>query len=424
MRILALTHTYPRHKGDTNGPFVRFLMDELAARGHDVRVLTAWDAGFDPRELETDRALDGTPRARLSLFRYAPFDSWHQLGYSRTIKADVKLKPLMLLLAPLLILSSFVALLRAARRFRPDLIQAHWFLPNAFTAGLVSWFTGIPVVATLHGSDVFVAEKGFPFSLMSRVACHRVSRLTSCSPELRDRICALGLERERSHVIPYAADPGLLEREADPAAARMLRAQYLESAQGPVLLALGRLVYKKGFDILLEALPAVLARHPGLKLVIAGEGDLEQDLKQQAEQLGIRQSVVFPGRLLREEIGPHMACCDLFLMPSVIDSAGNVDGLPNVILEAMASARAVVASDVAGIPLAVRHGVTGLLAAPGDAAALSAAVLEALSKPDRLLQWGKAGRTRVETELNWASIAARYEQVFAAMVNKFPEEGS
>lgn len=412
MRILALTHTYPRFPSDTNGPFVRFLMDELAARGHDIRVLTAHDTGFSQEELGQDLDSRGRRRARLSTYRYAPREDWHILGYSRTIHQDVRLKARMLLLSPLLILAGQRALLQAARDFKPDVLHAHWFLPNAYMAAGTARSLGLPLVATLHGSDVFVAEKGWPFSHLSRVAVKATTRLTSCSPELRDRICALGLPRGRSHVIPYAADPGLLEREIDPAATTATRARLLDGAPGPLLTALGRLVWKKGFHILLEALPTVVKAVPGLRVAIAGEGDLEETLRAQARNLGLDRVVVFPGRLGREEIGPFMAAGDVFTMPSVHDSAGNVDGLPNVILEAMAARRPVVASDVAGIPLAVRDGESGLLARPKDVADLARALIQALAPNAPRAVWGAAGRALVEAELNWPAIAARYETVY------------
>ncbi|MCA9785815.1 MAG: glycosyltransferase, partial [Candidatus Cloacimonetes bacterium] len=319
LKILALTHTYPRYPGDTNGPFVEFLMEELAARGHSVRVLTAWDP-----ELQLERP---GRRVRLLAFRYAPVDSWHRLGYSRTIEADVRLKRTLLLLAPLLILAGTWRLWREVRRERPDLLHAHWFLPNGCMAGLVSWLTRVPLVSTLHGSDVFVAEKGFPYSLMRRIAVRATDRLTSCSPELRDRICHLGFPRERSHVIPYAADPSLLGPAPTEEVVAAERTRWLAGADGPLLVALGRLVYKKGFDVLLRALPTVCKAHPGLRLVIGGEGDLEQELKTLARESGVEDRVSFAGRLLRDRIAPLMAAADLFVMPSVRDRAGNIDGL-------------------------------------------------------------------------------------------------
>ena len=110
-----------------------------------------------------------------------------------------------------------------------------------------------------------------------------------------------------------------------------------------------------------------------------------------------------------------MAAADLFVMPSVRDRAGNIDGLPNVILEAMALARPVVATRVAGIPLAVIHGHNGLLVPEKDPEALARALVEALSQPERLHAWGQASRALIEERLNWPVLAARYEQVFGQL---------
>ncbi len=416
LRILSLTHTYPRFAGDTNGPFVEFLMEELAARGHQVRLLTAWDPEFELQRPER--------RVDVRCYRYAPRESWHVLGYSRTIRADVSLKAGMLALAPLMITAGTRRLRQEVSDFRPDLLHAHWFLPNGYMAAKVARDSGLPLLATLHGSDVFVAEKGFPYSHMSRVTNSTLGRLTSCSPELRDRICRLGFPRERSHVIPYAADPRMVGLHVDPMEARALRRKHgLEAAQ-PLLFALGRLVYKKGYEYLLRAMPRILEALPEARLVIGGEGDLEDELKGLCRELGIEQRVQFIGRLLRDAIPAWLAACDLFVMPSIKDRAGNIDGLPNVILEAMAMGRAVVASGVAGIPLAVREGQNGLCVPQKDAPALAAAVIRACEDPERLRRWGAESRALIDSELNWPTVASRYEQVYKNLLADHAETSS
>ena len=413
LKLLALTHTYPRFAGDTNGPFVEFLMNELAARGHEVTVLTAWD-----RELNT-RCEPEPGKVRLLAYRYAPCDAAHILGYSRTIKADVKVKGAMLALAPLMIEIGTRRLLRLAREIKPDVIQAHWFLPNGYMAVRVGRALGIPVVATLHGSDVFVAEKGFPYSYMTRVTNRGISRLTSCSPELRDRICRLGFPTEYSHVIPYAADPEMLQRGPDPEAAQQARIRLGLQDCYPLVFALGRLVYKKGFEYLIRAMPALIEKQPGAHLVIGGEGDLHAELTALCRSLGIEEQVHFVGRLLRDQIPPLMAASDIFVMPSIKDRVGNIDGLPNVILEAMALHKPVIASNVAGIPLAVGDGKNGRLVAQKDPQALAEALIDAAADRDRLHNWGLESRRRIEEELNWGVIADRYEQVFRDTITQF-----
>jgi glycosyltransferase involved in cell wall biosynthesis len=110
-------------------------------------------------------------------------------------------------------------------------------------------------------------------------------------------------------------------------------------------------------------------------------------------------------------------------MPSVRDARGNVDGLPVVVLEAMAAGKPVVASDLAGLPLAVADGATGLLVPPGDPGALAAAVGALLADPERARRLGAAGRRRVEEELNWSAIAAVHDRLYRRAVAERREEG-
>ncbi len=141
-----------------------------------------------------------------------------------------------------------------------------------------------------------------------------------------------------------------------------------------VVFAAGRLVRKKGFEVLLEATAELLRRGNPVELVIAGKGDLEKELSERAQALGIRSQVKLAGNVERSALPRHFAMADAVVVPSVRDEAGNVDGLPNVLLEAMASAKAIVATNVAGIPEALRAGREGLLVAEKDPAGIADAL--------------------------------------------------
>ncbi|HUP27878.1 MAG TPA: glycosyltransferase, partial [Chloroflexia bacterium] len=146
----------------------------------------------------------------------------------------------------------------------------------------------------------------------------------------------------------------------------------------------------------------------------AGGGDLEGRLRELVHQLGVEKSVLMPGWVARDKLPLYFSGCDLFVLPSVVDQQGNVDGLPNTLLEAMASARPVVATDVAGIPLAVRDGVNGLLVPEKQPGELSAAINLLLRAPELRHRYGEASRARVETELNWETTARTFIGLFAA----------
>jgi glycosyltransferase involved in cell wall biosynthesis len=208
-------------------------------------------------------------------------------------------------------------------------------------------------------------------------------------------------------VVPGALDP-------IPGARANLRHRLGLAAETPLVLALGRLVYKKGFTYLIEAAPAILAAHPAARLVIAGGGDLAEELQQQVAALGLGGRVLLPGPVARDLVPLYFSGADVFVLPSVVDQRGNVDGLPNALLEAMASGAAIVASDVAGVPLAVHDGENGLLVPQKTPEALAQAVIRLLDSPDLRARYGAASRTRIEQDLNWPHVAEMFEQLYEA----------
>ena len=404
MRVAVLAHSFPRFPGDTHGPFVQRLSEELARRGHEVHVLVPWDS-----ELAPDPA---SPLAVHS-FRYVLPDRWHRLGYSRTLRRDVGMKTAAWLLAPLYFVFAERALRRLIRERGIELVHAHWILPNGFVAARAAGAAGVPYAVTLHGSDVFMAERAAPLAAMARRALAGAAHVTSCSADLRDRLLALagGAGADRVLLVPNGTDLGA---PPDAAASAAVEARLGPAAVGggPLVVAVGRLVDKKGFGILLEAAPAILAGRPDARLAIGGGGDLEAPLRRRAAELGIAGRVVFPGPLSHPEALALIARAEVFVMPSLRDERGNVDGLPIVVLEAMAAGRPVVASDVAGLPLAVADGETGLLVPERDPAALATAVGSLLADPGRARRLGEAGRSRIERELNWAAVAEIHDRLY------------
>lgn len=403
MRVAVLAHSFPRFPGDTHGPFVKDLCEALARRGHEVFVLVPFD-----RELRADP----TTPLHISSFRYAWPDRLHILGYSRTLRRDVGMKLGALLLSPLYFWFAERALLRLVERERIELIHAHWLLPNGFVAYRVHRRTGVPFAATLHGSDVFMAEKSRLLGRMAARAAASSSYVTSCSADLRDRVLALGgVPADRVLLLPNGTHlPDLAARTSG------LLARHGVDANDELVVAVGRLVDKKGFRYLIAAMPQILARAPRARLVLGGGGDLSASLEAQARELGVAARVTFTGMLSHPEVLELVANAAVFVMPSVRDEGGNIDGLPIVVLEAMAAGKPVVGTDLAGLPLAVIDGETGLLVAEKDSLALARAVVSLLADPVRAREMGARGRTRVERELNWEEIAARHDALLRAAV--------
>ncbi len=366
-------------------------------RGGDrVTVLAPHAAGLPERWQEGG--------VEVQTFRYAP-EGAERLGYGRSLEADERVKGAALLVAPLYALAARRAVARLLARRRFDLFHAHWLVPNAVAAP--GRPRRVPLAVGLHGSDVFLAERRL-LGPAVRHTLRRTALLTSCSPELIERVCALGYPAARARVIPYGVD-ALSFSPGNPNGADWRRRLGVPQA-APLLLGVGRMATKKGFQVLLEAAPAVLGAHPTAHLVLAGGGDLLPRLRKAAAPWPGR--IHFPGSVAHDELPSLYRAADLFVLPAVHDARGNVDGLPNVILEAMASGLPVVSTRVSGIPLAVEHGETGLLVAEGSASELAAALGNLLAAPERRRAMGEAGRRKVERELTWDAVAARYRAAY------------
>ncbi|HZI64758.1 MAG TPA: glycosyltransferase family 4 protein, partial [Thermoanaerobaculia bacterium] len=303
------------------------------------------------------------------------------------------------------------ALTRLLRRERIDLVHAHWILPNGYIAARAARRAGARYAVTLHGSDVFMAERSRLFGRLARRALRDAAYVTSCSAELRDRLLRVGGAE-------HAAKVHLVANGTDPLPVRVGGGGWRErlgiAPGAPLVVAAGRLVDKKGFDVLLEAAPDLRRRWPAVRIVIGGGGDLLAPLRDRARVLEVADTVSFTGGLPHAEMLELIAAADLFVMPSVRDRRGNVDGLPVVVLEAMAASKPVVASDVSGLPLAVQHGATGLLVPERDPRALAEAMAGLLADPARARRLGEAGRRRVEEELNWSEIARQHDELLRA----------
>ena len=403
LQLLFLTQTYPRFEGDTAGPFIRDLARGLVRGGDRVTVLTPHAegvaAGWDDGGVE------------VVSFRYAP-ERREVLGYGRSLEADERVKGAAALAAPLYALAARRAVRRQLGRRRFDLVHAHWIVPNGIVAAAAGPLVGenrVPLAIGLHGSDVFLAEK-VGVRTFARWALSRARLLTGCSPELVDRVRALGFPAERSRVIPYGVDVAAFSPAPE---RRSLWRRRLGIPDGaPLLLGVGRMATKKGFQVLVEVLPALLAEFPELRVVLAGGGDLLERFREAVRPWG--GQVHLPGPVLRDTLPDLYRAADLFVLPAVHDGKGNVDGLPNVILEAMASGLPVVASGISGIPLAVEDERTGLLVAERDPAALLGALRRLLADPAAARSMGERGRRKAEAELTWDAVAARYREGYLA----------
>jgi glycosyltransferase involved in cell wall biosynthesis len=344
--------------------------------------------------------------------------SLNVFGYAAAMHADVAVRWQAFAVAPLALVSGWWKTLRVAQKRRATVLHGHWVVPGgaiARRATEVLRRTGrdLPLVVSLHGSDVFMAERHPLARRSARGVFARAAWVTACSDDLRHRAAALGADAARMETLPYGVD---LDRFAPDAQARGDVRRQHGIGDAPLVFAVGRLVRKKGFEYLIDAARDLHRRHPALRVVIAGDGDLYGELSARGAAAGAtpegRPTVQLIGARPQPEIARWLAAADVAVIPSVRDDAGNVDGLPNTALEALASATPVVATTAGGLPQVIDDGVDGRLVGERDVQALAHAIDDVLSSDDRGRRLGDAARARMGRDFSWSAVAARFEAIY------------
>jgi glycosyltransferase involved in cell wall biosynthesis len=405
--VVMVTSSYPRFPGDVVGTFMEPIARGVAARGHEVHVVAPWHPSVVRAPQE-----DGI---HFHYYRYVPPGLPHTFGYAGALKADVTFRASAIAAAPLAVAAGIRAARRVSRQAGATILHGHWVVPGGFMARLAAG-SAVPLVVSLHGSDVYVAEKHALAGRAARGVFTAAAWVTACSADLRDRAIAIGAAPARTEVLPYGVDTSRFA--PDPQARRALRGRFGLADEAPIVFTAGRLVRKKGFEYLIDALPRVLATHAGAHLVIAGGGDLESDLRARAAQAGVGAIVHFLGSVAQSEMPALLAAADVIAVPSIRDDAGNVDGLPNVVMESLSSATPMVATTAGGIGAVVDDGRTGFLVAERDAEALAGAVTRLLGDPALRARVGDAARQEVCLRYTWERFAARLEAIFDLAVGR------
>lgn len=310
-----------------------------------------------------------------------------------------------------------------ARQIRPDLLHAHSPVLNAIPALKVGRRLGIPVVyevrafwedaAVDHGTTT---EGSLRYRLTRRLETHALRRadhvFTICEG-LRSDIVARGIPSTKVTVIPNAVDIDAFEPGGAPDEALKAR---LGLASCTVVGFIGSFYAYEGLDLLLDALPAMLAERPEVRLLLVGGGPQDAALKAQAQRLGLQDRVVFTGRVPHAEVQRYYDLVDVLAYPRHSMRLTELV-TPLKPLEAMAQGRLLVASDVGGHRELIRDGETGVLFQAGRADALAQAVVGLLGRRDDWPRLRANGRRFVETERNWRVSASHYVAPFTRLVD-------
>jgi glycosyltransferase involved in cell wall biosynthesis len=277
-----------------------------------------------------------------------------------------------------------------------ELIHSHLAYAGIWGA-LISWQTGVPLVASLHVSPA--EDAGFKERIRRKLLVallnRHASRVVVVSAALaEDWRRETSLKPEKLAIVRN----GIALTPFVPGAGEDVRAELGLPAADPVVMTVSVLREKKGIDILLRAAAVLLRTIPSCRIVIVGDGPSRGRLEKLAAGLGVKDAVVWTG--FRRDIGRLLSAADLFVLPTLGDA------FPTAVIEAMAAAKPVVASDVGGVPEII-DSATGMLVPPGDEAALAEAIVSALGNREWRENAGRAGKRKAAAELSAAAWVER-----------------
>lgn len=367
MRILLLNSEYPPIGGGAGNASAN-LAGCLAKMGHEVTVLTSRFGNLPHREEKGNLTVIRIPSLRRRQDRSGALEQ-----------------------AVFIVSASFFSL-RLIPQTKPDVTLAFFGVPSGVVALLLKLMQGIPYVVSLRGGDV-PGFRPYDFGVyhkliapLLRLVWRNASAITANSSGLRELALAFD-SRYTIHVIPNGVDLEFYKTET-------------RNDKAAHLLSVGRVVHQKGFDLAMHALS-------GLKDLewewhVAGDGPQMSFLTSLASDLGIADRVHFLGWQSRTQLSEQYRWANLFLFPS------RHEGMPNAVLEAMASGLPVIASRIAGNEELVMDGVTGLLVPAESIAALRGALQNMISDAPLRARMGQASRERVERYFSWENVARQY----------------
>jgi glycosyltransferase involved in cell wall biosynthesis len=390
LKILLVTHNFPRRADDMAGAFLLALARGQQALGHEVRVVAPHAAGLAGRE-----TVGGVEVVR---YRYGP-DEQETLAYAGTMHEQA----LRSWSARWRLLQFIRAGRRAVRRecaaFQPDVVHVNWWVPGGFAVWPAN-AGGRPVVLTSHGTDLFLLDRFPAARRLAGPIFRSAAEVTVISTPLVDRVARLGVPRERITVLP-------MPLTAD----RFTHAPPHERDQGRMLFV-GRLIERKGAEFAIRAVAELRRKGRGVRLTLVGDGADRPRLEALVKELGLFGVVELAGALPHDAVAEHYRTASVLLMPAVTDWKGEQEGFGMVLVEAMASGLPVVATRSGGIPDVVIDGATGLLVPERDPEALATAATRLLDDPALAQRLAAAAGATLEARFAPDAIARGYEAVY------------
>ena len=380
LHVLFVTHAFPRYAGDAAGSFILRLARALREQAVRTTVVAPHAPGLAPRDRVGD--ID------VVRFRYAPA-SLETLAYTGTMAEQVGSSWTARAALASLVAAGFWSTVRRRRELRPSLLHAHWWFPSGVIGAVLTRLAPIPMVTTMHGSDVRLARTAAPARSGFRWVMRRSRAATTVSRWLAEQAQAMNPTMPAPRVAPMPAATDLFFPRGDRSTDR--------------LLFVGRLNAQKGIEVLLRAMAEI--RHD-VALDVVGTGDDAAALRTLASSLGIGDRITWHGSLPQHELAPFYRRATALVVPS------RDEGLGLVAVEAQLCETPVIGFDSGGLRDIIDDGKTGVLVRDFTPSSLARAIDQLLDNAVRAIELGKAGRLAALRVFAPEAVAENYARIY------------
>lgn len=400
MKVLVLTTTFPRWKDDTTPSFVYELSKQLKDEGMDIFVLAPHYEGA-----KFEEEMNG-----LKIYRFPYFypTKYQRLCYEGGILPNLKRSWVARIQVPLLFLSELIYAARIVRNEKIDAIHVHWIVPNGLVAAIINRLWHIHFVSTAHAADVLALDKLPLKTKISSFILQNSYAVTTDGSYIKERLlCMLpiylrSVVEKKILVQPMGVDIKMFEgliRDK-------IRKKYKIHNEF-IILFVGRFAEKKGLEYLLEAMKIITSYPTDTNLLLVGTGPLEDKLTKKVKELNLTSNVHFMGWANKEKLAEFYVLSDIVVVPSIVTDSGDTEGMPTVIVEAMATGKPVVASDVSGIKDVVIDGFNGLLVEQKNPKMIAEKIAELINNPSL---HGKFSQNAIfsSKKSNWTIIGKKF----------------
>lgn len=389
MHILVTTTTYPKSNKDTSPRFVHDLCKGFKKKEVTPIVLTPHSYG-----LETKDTIDN-----ITIFRYKYFFEKYELISGNGIVNKIKKKPFLTVLIPFLMFFQFIAIFKLIKKYDIDIILANWIVPQGLIAIFVKKLLKkeIKIYIISHGGDAKLLNSNSILKRIGNFVMNNATKTIAVSSYVKKTLSEISRKNLKFNTIPMGVDIDKFNNNKE-----------IEKKKYD-LIFVGRLEEKKGVKILIDAIKELSLKDLYFNVIIIGSGTLKNSLQKRTSEYNLNNSITFTGSLTHEQIVEYMSLSKIFILPS-IDLSYDSEGLPTVLLEAMAMGLAIITTDAGGITDVAKNDYNSILIEQNNVKMLSEKIETLINNPSELKKL-KLNALKTAKEYSYENIVERYYKV-------------